>query len=100
MSCGSGDAPEIAGVSEDEAGHSQEDEVPSSSNTPLSNRLDRQLARRSSFRTSTSALAGKADSGIPPIPTPHSDDEGSPKGSEIPCSFESRLAGQLCCCEP
>ncbi|KAF3531707.1 hypothetical protein DY000_02039812 [Brassica cretica] len=100
MSGGSGDAPEIAGVSEDEAGHSQEDEEASSSNTHLSDRLERQLARRSSFRTSTSALAGKADSGIPPIPTPHSDDEGSPKGSEIPCSFESRLAGQLCCCEP
>ena len=88
ISGGSGDAPEIAGVSEDEAEHSQEDVEAPSSHLPSSDRLDRQHARRSSFRTSRSASVGKAPSGIPLIPILDSDDEGAPGGrrSYVPLS--------------
>ncbi|KAG2247247.1 hypothetical protein Bca52824_086875 [Brassica carinata] len=77
MPGGSGVALEIAGALEDEVEHSQEEVEASSSNPPPSDRLERQLARRLSFHTSRSALAGKAASGLPPIPIPDSDDEGS-----------------------
>ena len=59
MSGGSWVATEIAGVSEDEAEHSQEDVEASYGYPPPSDRLERQLARRSSFRTFRSASAGK-----------------------------------------
>ncbi|KAF3497121.1 hypothetical protein DY000_02052658 [Brassica cretica] len=51
MSGGSWVATEIAGVSEDEAEHSQEDVEASHRYPPPSDRLERQLARRSSFPT-------------------------------------------------
>ncbi|KAF3534673.1 hypothetical protein DY000_02041256 [Brassica cretica] len=80
MPGGSGVTPKIVGSSKDEVEHSQEEVEASSSNHPLSDRLERQLSRRSLFRTSRSVLAGKASSRLPPIPIPDSDDEGSPEG--------------------
>ena len=80
MPDGSGVALEIAGVSEDEAEHSQEDVEAPSSYHPSSDRLERQVARRSSFCTSRSASAGKAASGLPLIPILASDNEGIPGG--------------------
>ena len=91
MPGGSGVAPEIAGASEDEAEHSQEEVEASSSNPPPSDRLERQLTRRSLFCTSRSALAGKAASGLPLIPIPDSDDEGSPEGRRPPVPLSSGL---------
>ncbi|KAF3534353.1 hypothetical protein DY000_02039889 [Brassica cretica] len=63
----------------------------SPSNPPPSDRLERQLARRSLFCTSRSALAGKAASGLPLIPIPDSDDEGSPEGRRPPVPLSSGL---------
>ncbi|XP_013617560.1 PREDICTED: uncharacterized protein LOC106324085 [Brassica oleracea var. oleracea] len=66
-------------ASEDEAENSQEDVEASASYPPPSDRLERQLARRSLFRNSRSASAGKVASGLPPIPILDSDDEGAPR---------------------
>ncbi|KAF2593760.1 hypothetical protein F2Q70_00043503 [Brassica cretica] len=76
MSDGSGVTPEVAGAAEDEAEHSQEEVGASSSNPPPPDRLERWLARRSSFHTPKSTLAGKSASGLPPISIPDSEDEG------------------------
>lgn len=82
----SGVAPEVTCISEEKAEHSQEDVEASSSYPPPSDRLERQLARRSSFRISRSV--GKIASGLPPIPILDSDDEGAPggRGSPVPLS--------------
>ena len=71
--------PRRSQASEDEAENSQEDVEASASYPPPSDRLERQLARRSSFRNSRSASAGKVASGLPPIPILDSDDEGAPR---------------------
>ncbi|KAF3520591.1 hypothetical protein DY000_02060305 [Brassica cretica] len=87
MPDGSGVAPEIAGAFEDEAEHSQEEVGASSSNPPPPDRLERQLARRSSFRTSRSASASKTATELPPISIPDSDDEGPLKDRSLPVPF-------------
>ncbi|KAG2266603.1 hypothetical protein Bca4012_075923 [Brassica carinata] len=87
MPGGSGVTPEIAGASEDEAEHSQEEVEAPSRNPPPSDRLERQLARRSSFRTSRTSSAGKFVSGLPPISIVDSDDEGAPGGRQSPVSL-------------
>ena len=87
MPGGSGVAPEIAGASEDEAEHSQEEVEAPSSNPSPSDRLERQLARRSSFRTSRTSSASKVVSGLPPILIVYSDDEGAPCGHQSPVSL-------------
>ncbi|KAF2549975.1 hypothetical protein F2Q68_00033821 [Brassica cretica] len=87
MPGGSGVAPEITGASEDEAEHSQEEVEAPSSNPPPSDRLERQLARRSSFRTSRTSSASKVVSGLPPILIVDSDDEGAPCGRQSPVSL-------------
>ncbi|XP_013700292.1 uncharacterized protein At3g60930, chloroplastic-like [Brassica napus] len=88
MSDGSGVTPEVAGAAEDEAEHSQEEVGASSSNPPPPDRLERWLARRSSFHTPKSTLAGKSASGLPPISIPDLEDEGSHEGrrSHVPLS--------------
>ncbi|KAF2591918.1 hypothetical protein F2Q70_00038502 [Brassica cretica] len=86
MPGGSGVAPEVTGISEEEAEHSQEDVEASSSYPPPSDRLARQLARRSSFRISRSV--GKIASGLPPIPILDSDDEGAPGGRGSPAVMQ------------
>ena len=89
---GSGIAPEIAGASEDESEHSQEEVKASPSNPSPSDRLERKLARRSSlFCTSRSVLAGRAARGLPLIPILDSDDEGSPEGQRPPAPSSSGL---------
>ena len=89
MPDGSGVAPIIAGVSEDKEEHSQEDVEAPSSYPPSSDRLERQLARSSSFCTSRAASAVKAASGLPLIPILDWDDEGTPGGrvSSVPLSL-------------
>ncbi|KAF2549974.1 hypothetical protein F2Q68_00033820 [Brassica cretica] len=87
----SGVAPEIAGASEDEAEHSQEEVEAPSSNPPPSDRLERQLARRSSFRTFRTSSASKVVSGLPPILIEDSDDEGAPCGHQSPVSLSPGL---------
>ncbi|KAF3485405.1 hypothetical protein F2Q69_00052554 [Brassica cretica] len=91
MPGGSGVAPEIAGASEDEAEHSQEEVEAPSSNPPPSDRLERQLARRSSFRTSRTSSASKVVNGLPPILIVDSDDEGAPCGRQSPVSLSPGL---------
>ena len=61
--------------SEDEAEHSQEVEGTLSVQTQSSDRLTRQLVRRSSFRTSGSASRGQASGKSPLISIHDSDDE-------------------------
>ncbi|KAF2541734.1 hypothetical protein F2Q68_00031852 [Brassica cretica] len=61
--------------SEDEAEHSQEVVATPSVQTQSSDRLTRQLVRRSSFRTSGSALKGRASGKSPLISIHDSDDE-------------------------
>ena len=100
MPGGSGVTSKIVGASEDEVEHSQEEVEASSSNPPLSDKLERQLSRRSLFRTSRSVLAGKASSGLPPIPIPDSDDEGSPEDQRPHVPLSSGLQDNFCCCEP
>lgn len=75
-----GIAPAIACTFSDEAERSQEDVDAPSSHLPTSDKFERQLTRRSSFRTSRSVSTGKVASGLPPIPIPDSDDEGAPVG--------------------
>ncbi|KAF2598043.1 hypothetical protein F2Q68_00010090 [Brassica cretica] len=91
MSGGSGVAPEIAGASEDEAEHSQEEVQAPSSNPPPCDRLERHLARTSSFRTSRSASVSEAASGLPPISIVDSNDEGAPGGRQSPVSLSPGL---------
>ncbi|XP_013594690.1 PREDICTED: uncharacterized protein LOC106302809 [Brassica oleracea var. oleracea] len=88
---GSGVASEIAGAFEDEAEHSQKKVGDSSTNPTPSDRLERQLARRSSFRTIRSASAGKAASRLPPISILDSDDEGSPEARRPPVPLSPGL---------
>ena len=88
---GSGVASEIAGAFEDEAEHSQKKVGDSSTNPSPSDRLERQLARRSSFRTFRSASAGKAASRLPPISILDSDDEGSPEARRPPVPLSPGL---------
>ena len=61
--------------SEDEAEHSQEVEGTFSVQTQSSDRLTRQLVRRSSFRTSKFASRGRASEKSPLISIHDSDDE-------------------------
>ncbi|WZZ45155.1 hypothetical protein YC2023_041414 [Brassica napus] len=63
----------------------------SSSNPPPPDRLERQLARRSSFRSSKLASASKAVSGMPLISIPDSEGEGSPEGRRSPAHLDPVL---------
>ncbi|KAF3518326.1 hypothetical protein DY000_02060669 [Brassica cretica] len=96
MSDGSGVTPEVAGAAEDEAEHSQEEVGASSSNPPPPpDRLERWLARRSSFHTPKSTLAGKSASGLPPISIPDSEDEGHMRAMEANNEFAATLERRL-----
>ena len=74
LSAGTGRAP-LVEESEDEAEHSQEVIATPSVHTQSSDRLTRQLVRRSSFRTSKFASRGRASEKSPLISIHDSDDE-------------------------
>ena len=69
------DRAPLVGGSKDEAEHSQEVIVTPSVQTQSSDRLTRQLVRRSSFRTSGSASRGRSSGKSPLISIHDSDDE-------------------------
>ena len=69
------DRAPLFGGSEDEAKHSQEVIETQTFQTQSSDRLSRQLVRRSSFRTSGSTSRGRSSGKSPLISIHHSDDE-------------------------
>ena len=83
MPVGTGKAPLIE-KSEDKTGHSREVAGASSAQDKSSDRLNRQLVRRSLFRISGSASRSRA-SGKPPLISIHdSDNDDVPEESQPP----------------
>ncbi|XP_013665375.2 uncharacterized protein LOC106369810 [Brassica napus] len=83
---GTGVAPLIE-KSEDETGHSQEVAGASSGQDQSTDRLNRQLVRRSSFQTSGSASRSQASGKSPLISIHDSDDDDVPAESQPPASL-------------
>ena len=83
---GTGKAPLIE-KSEDEVGHSREVAVASSAQDKFSDRLNRQLVRRPSFRTSGSASRSRASGKSHLISIHDSDDDDVSEESQPPASL-------------
>ncbi|XP_048613418.1 uncharacterized protein At3g60930, chloroplastic-like [Brassica napus] len=81
----------LVGGSEDEAEHSQEVIATPSVQAQSSDRLTRQLVRRSSFRTSGSASRGRASRKSPIISIHDSDDENASEERRSPVSLSPGL---------
>ncbi|KAF2564051.1 hypothetical protein F2Q70_00016830 [Brassica cretica] len=78
---------EIVGGSEDETEHSRDVIASPSVHAQFSDRLVRQLVRRSSFRASGSASRSRASDSPPLIPIRDSDDEGASEERWSPISL-------------